>query len=314
MGDGDTGTRMTEAEAQRSPALSLLVAMRPYQWPKNGIVFAALIFSAGDAWRVGEPDSWWPLLWRTCALFGLWCLVSSSIYLLNDIKDRDLDRLHPRKRYRPIAAGQLSPRAAAVAALLLAAVAIPLALWLDVASGAVLAGYAALMVAYSGGLKSVPVLDIIILCTGVVARAVGGAAAIDVQISPWLYVCSSFAALFFAVSKRWAEYRQLGADAALHRPSLAGYPGELLGQLLTISAATALVSYALYTIESSNVPEDGRMALTIPFVGFALFRYLYLLNGPRSTDAPDQIMFTDPQIILAVFGFVAVAGGVLLSR
>ena len=305
---------MTEAVSSRSPALSLLIAMRPYQWPKNGVVFAALVFSAGDAWRVGDAGSWWPLLWRTCALFGLWCLVSSSIYLLNDILDRDLDRLHPRKRLRPIAAGQLSPRVAASASILLAAVAVPLAFWLDLASGAVLTGYAVVMIAYSSGLKSVPVLDIIILCTGVVARAVGGAAAINVQISPWLYVCSSFAALFFAVSKRWAEYRQLGSDATLQRPALAGYPGELLGQLLTISAATALVSYALYTIESRNVPEDGRMAVTIPFVGFALFRYLYLLNGPRSTDAPDQIMFTDPQIIFAVAAFVTVATGVLVSR
>ncbi|MEO6398310.1 MAG: UbiA prenyltransferase family protein [Tepidiformaceae bacterium] len=288
--------------------------MRPYQWPKNGIVFAALVFSAGDAWRAGDASSWWPLLWRTCAIFGLWCMVSSSIYLLNDILDRDLDRLHPRKRRRPIAAGELSPQAGGVAAIILAAVATPLAFWLDSAGGAVLAGYAVVMIAYSSGLKGVPVLDIIILCTGVVARAVAGGAVIDVQISPWLYVCSSFAALFFAVSKRWAEYRQLGPDAALHRPSLAGYPGELLGQLLTISAATALVSYALYTIESRNVPEDGRMAVTIPFVAFALFRYLFLLNGPRSTDAPDQIMFTDPQIIIAVVAFVGVAGGVLVSR
>ena len=104
---------MTDAVSSRNPALSLFIAMRPYQWPKNGIVFAALIFSAGDAWRVDDANSWWPLLWRTCALFGLWCLVSSSIYLLNDILDRDLDRLHPRKRRRPIAAGQLSIRVAA---------------------------------------------------------------------------------------------------------------------------------------------------------------------------------------------------------
>ena len=305
---------MREGGGNRNSAHSVLIAMRPYQWPKNGIVFAALVFSAGDAWQLDDTSSLWPLLWRTCALFGLWCLVSSAIYLLNDILDRDLDRLHPRKRHRPIASGELSSRLAAVTSLCLVAIAMPLAFWLDAAAGAVLAGYAVVMVAYSGGLKSVAVLDIIILCTGVVARAVGGAAAIDVQISPWLYVCSSFAALFFAVSKRWAEYRQLGAEASLHRPSLAGYPGELLGQLLTISAATALVSYALYTIESRNVPEDGRMAVTIPFVAFALFRYLFLLNGPRSTDAPDQIMFTDPQIILAVVGFVAVAGGVLLSR
>jgi 4-hydroxybenzoate polyprenyltransferase len=299
---------------RRNKAVALLTAMRPYQWPKNGIVVAAFIFSAGDAWKLQEPDTWWPLLWRTAALFGLWCLVASAIYLVNDIQDRRFDRVHPRKRFRPIASGEISTRTAGIAAGMLIAVALPLAFMLDVAAGGVLALYAAVMLAYSAGLKAVPVLDIIILCTGVVARAVGGATAIDVQISPWLYVCSSFAALFFATSKRWSESRQFGADAHAHRPSLAGYPGDLLNQLLNISAATALVSYALYTIESKNVPEDGRMALTIPFVAFALFRYLFLLNGPRRTDAPDQIMFTDPQIILAVVGFLAVAGTVLISR
>lgn len=305
---------MSEARRNRGPVLALLIAMRPYQWPKNGIVFAALVFSAGEAWHIDEPDTWWPLVWRMAAMFGLWCLVSSAVYLINDIRDRDLDRVHPRKSRRPIASGDIAPRTAAVAAGVLLVIAIPPAFLLDAMAGGVLAGYAAVMIAYSAGLKAVPVLDIIILCTGVVARAVGGATVIDVQISPWLYVCSSFAALFFATSKRWAEYRQFGAEAAAHRPSLAGYPGDLLNQLLNISAATALVTYALYTIESKNVPEDGRMALTIPFVAFALFRYLYLLNGPRKTDAPDQIMFTDPQIILAVVSFVAVAGGVLLSR
>lgn len=305
---------MSEGRKKRGPVLALFIAMRPYQWPKNGIVFAALVFSAGEAWHIDEPDTWWPLVWRMTALFGLWCLVSSAVYLINDIRDRELDRVHPRKSRRPIASGQISARTASVTAVILLVAAIPPAFFLDAMAGGVLTGYAAVMIAYSAGLKSVPVLDIIILCTGVVARAVGGATVIDVQISPWLYVCSSFAALFFATSKRWAEYRQFGAEAAAHRPSLAGYPGDLLNQLLNISAATALVSYALYTIESKNVPEDGRMALTIPFVAFALFRYLYLLNGPRKTDAPDQIMFTDPQIILAVVSFVAVAGGVLLSR
>ena len=192
------------------------------------------------------------------------------------------------------------------------AVAIPAAFVLDVGAGAVLAGYTAIMLAYSAGLKRVAIVDILILCSGVVARAVAGAIAIDVTISPWLYVCSSFAALFFAASKRWAEYRQLGPEAAAHRPSLAQYGGELLNQLLTISAAAALLSYALYTIKSTNVPANGSMALTIPFVAFALFRYLLLLNGSRRSDAPDQIIFTDPQIVLAGGGFILTAMIVML--
>ena len=190
----------------------------------------------------------------------------------------------------------------------------PLAFLIDATAAAIRAGYAVVMVLYSFGLKSVAILDIIILTGGVVARAAAGATAIDVHISPWLYVCSSFAALFFATSKRWAEFRQLGPEAARHRPALAGYSGELLSQLLNITAAGALLSYALYTIESERVPGNGAMALTIPFVAFGLFRYLLLLNGDRRTDAPDRIVFSDPQIVLAVFGFVATALVVLIAN
>ena len=137
---------------------------------------------------------------------------------------------------------------------------------------------------------------------------------IDVTISPWLYVCSSFGAFFFASSKRWAEHRQLGPDAAQHRPALAQYGGEILGQLLMISASSAILSYALYTIESEHVPKNGSMALTLPWVAFALFRYLLLLDGPRRGDAPDRILFTDPQILVAVAGFVLTAVTVLVLK
>lgn len=305
--------RAEVAAAISRPALPpLLAAMRPYQWPKNGIVFAALVFSAGDAWKVSEPESWWPLLWRTAALFVFWSMAASAIYLVNDIQDRELDRVHPRKQYRAIASGALGVRTAWTAAIVLGVPALSFTFALDPGAGIILTAYAAMMLAYSAGLKRVPILDIVILCAGVVARASAGAVAISVTISPWLYVCSSFAAFFFASSKRWAEYRQLGPEAAMHRPSLAQYGGELLTQLVTISAATAILSYALYTIESDHAPKNGALALTIPFVAFSVFRYLLLLNGPRKADAPDRILFTDPQILVAVAGFVVSAVAVLI--
>jgi 4-hydroxybenzoate polyprenyltransferase len=291
--------------------IPLLVAMRPQQWPKNGLVFAAFVFSLGDAWVLDDASSWWPLLWRSLVMFALWAAVSSATYLFNDVRDRELDRAHPRKQHRPIASGQLSPGVAIGAAIVLAIGGIVPALLLDLAAGLVLAGYAVLMAAYSVVLKRVAIIDIFALGAGVIGRAVSGALVIDVEISPWLYVCSTLAALFFATSKRWAEFRQLGADAAKHRPSLAHYTGEVLGQMLFITGAAALISYALYTIESDAVPDNGSMALTIPFVAFALFRYLLLLGGKRKDDPPDQVLFTDPQIVAAVTGFVAVAGIVL---
>lgn len=301
--------------AERSLGLwPLLLAMRPYQWPKNLLVFAAFVFSTGDAWKPADVDSWWPLLWRVTLLFAFWSLAASATYLMNDVLDREADRIHPRKRNRPIASGQVSVRTAKVTAGVLLAVAIPAACVLDLTAGLILAGYTVVMTFYSLGLKEVAILDVIILVGGVVGRAVAGGIVIDVDISPWLYVCSSFGAFFFACSKRWAEYRQLGAEAAKHRPSLRHYSGQVLDQLLTISAACAMLSYALYTIESVNVPSNGTMALTIPFVAFALFRYLLLLNGERQTDAPDRILFTDPQILLSVAGFIVTAFVVLVSN
>jgi 4-hydroxybenzoate polyprenyltransferase len=316
MGSNHAGVTADAALAVRArPAgLALLMAMRPYQWPKNAIVLAALAFSAGEAWTLGEPGSWWPLAWRSLVMAALWCLTASGVYLLNDVQDREADRVHPRKRSRPVAAGEVGAQTAVTAAVVLFVVAIPSAFAVDVAAGAILAGYAAVMVTYNLGLKQIAILDVLILCGGVVARTVSGAVVIGVEISPWLYVCSSFAAFFLGSSKRWAEYRQLGPEAAAHRPALAHYSGELLSQLTIISAATALLSYALYTIESEHVPANGAMALTVPFVAFGLFRYLLLLHGPRSGDAPDRILFTDPQILVAVLGFVVVAVGVLLTQ
>ncbi len=307
-----TGTG--EERAPRGGAAALIAAMRPYQWPKNVVVFAALVFSAGEAWRPGDPGSWWPLLWRSVALFGLWCLAASATYLLNDVRDREADRLHPRKRLRPIARGELGSGRALGAAGVLAAAGVGGALVLDTVAGLVLAGYSALMALYSLGLKRVAILDILLLSAGVVGRAVSGAAAIEVEISPWLYVCSSFAAFFFATTKRWAEFRQLGAEAARHRPSLAAYNAEVLELMLGVSAAGALLSYSLYTIESGRVPEDGSMALTIPFVVFALFRFLLLMSGPRQGDAPDRVLFSDRQVLAAIAGFTVTAFAVLMMH
>jgi len=286
--------------------------MRPYQWPKNVLVFAALAFSAGEAWTPRDPDSFLPLLGRSIALFACWCLAASGTYLVNDVRDRELDMVHPRKRLRPIASGALPVGAASAVAVGLWAVSLSLATLIDPLAGAILAGYVVVMVGYSLGLKAIPVLDVLILGGGVIGRAVSGAAAIEVAISPWLYVCASGAAFFFASSKRWSEFRQLGEEAAKHRPALAGYTGDLLHQMVTIGAATALISYALYTIESPHVPDNGAMAITLPFVVFAMFRYLLLLTGKREKDAPDQILFTDPGIVLAVAGWLATAMAVLI--
>ena len=290
----------------------LVRAMRPNQWPKNSIVFAAFVFSAGDSWELDDPDDWGEKLLRIIAMAACWCLASSATYLVNDAFDREADKEHPRKRFRPIASGALSVKAAVTAAVVLAVAAIVGALLLDLAGGAILAGYVAVMALYSAVLKHIAILDVLILTAGVIGRAVAGATTIDVDISPWLYVCAAAGALFFAVSKRWSEFHVLGDDARSHRSVLGSYTADLLHQMLTVTAATAMLAYAVYTIESPNTPESGAMALTLPFVAFAMFRYLLLLSGPREGDAPDAILFTDVPILASVAGFVMTATGVLL--
>ncbi|MGD9933111.1 MAG: UbiA prenyltransferase family protein [Dehalococcoidia bacterium] len=290
----------------------LWMAARPYQWPKNVLVFAALAFSAGQVWTLSDSASWWPLLRAAAGLFAAWCLVASATYLVNDVCDREADRHHPRKQRRPIASGAVNVQQALILAVALAVGGLALALILDLAAGAVLAAYFAVMVAYSYGLKSVAVVDVFVLSVGLVARAVSGGLVIGVTISPWLYVCTSFGALLVATSKRWAESRQLGEAAMLHRRALGQYSAEVLGQMVVISAAASLIAYAVYTIESEHVPANGAMALTVPFAGFGLFRYLLMLSGPRQADAPDRILFTDLPILVAMAGFAVTAVTVLL--
>lgn len=305
----------TSVVVARGSIHPLLRALRPYQWPKNLIVFAAFIFSTGSAWHPSEAGSWWPLLWRSAVLFCVWCAAASAIYLVNDVRDRDNDQRHPRKSRRPIAAGEVAPQTALAMSAALLVVSIPVAFALEPVAGAILCGYVLLMLGYSMGLKSVPVLDVVILCAGVVARAVAGAGAIDVTISPWLYICSSLGAFFFASSKRWAEFRQLGgAAAAEHRPALAHYDARTLGWMVAASGAGTLTSYSVYTVASTHVPGNGAMALTIPFVTVGLIRFVTLIRGSRKTEAPDRILFTDGVIVASMVGFVAVALGVLIFR
>lgn len=311
MGSDRAGALTGAALGPGAQLRALAAAMRPFQWPKNFIVFAALLFSVGDAWTPRDPATWQPLAGRAALLFAAWCLVASGMYLVNDLRDAPFDRYHPRKRLRPLAAGDLSPGLAALAAVVLTVAGIAAGFAASWAAGAMLAGYAAGMLAYTFALKAMPVLDVVVLSAGVVLRAAGGAVAVGVAISPWLYVCSAAGAWFLAVSKRWAEARALGEEAGNHRPALAKYPPIVLDQMLAVSAGSALVSYALYSIESANVPANGAMALTVPFVAFAIFRYLYLLAGPRASDPPDRILFTDPAIVGSVLGFVATAVTVL---
>jgi 4-hydroxybenzoate polyprenyltransferase len=264
----------------------LIKSMRPRQWTKNVFVFAALVFDK----QLLNPESFL----RTLAGFILFCLVSSSVYIFNDIADIEADREHPKKRNRPIASGQLSLGAAWIAGILLVVVALVGGYILSLPFTFVVAAYFLLFLAYSKWLKHILIVDVLVLAAGFVLRVDAGVRLIHVErFSPWLYVVMTLLALYLGFGKRRAELALLSDDAANHRKVLKGYTIPLLDQYILIVTGTTIVSYALYTFSAPNVPANHSMMLTIPFVVYAIFRYLYLIEVEHSGGAPEEILLSD---------------------
>lgn len=280
----------------RPVALPALVrALRPLQWTKNAVVLAAVVFS-GELFAPGP-------LARALAAAIVFCAVSSAVYLVNDLSDIEGDRVHPRKRHRPIAAGLVSPvQATLTAATLFLGAAV--AAWLVRPQFlVVILGYVALMVAYSYGLKRAVILDVFAIAAGFVLRAVGGAVAIDVPVSPWLYVCTMLLALFIGFGKRRHELTSLDAQAIHHRANLEAYSVGLLDQIIGVVASSTVMAYSLYTFDAPNLPRSHAMMLTIPFVAYAIFRYLYLLQRRDQGGAPEVLLFTDRPLLTCIAGW-----------
>jgi 4-hydroxybenzoate polyprenyltransferase len=264
----------------------ILKTMRLRQWPKNVFVFAALVFDR----QLIALD---PLLITTAAFF-LFCLASSLVYIINDLADVEMDRQHPLKRNRPLASGQLSIQLALSAAVFLFLLIFPAAFILDFGLGLIISGYFFLMLVYSLWLKNIPLIDVMIIATGFVLRVAAGVVIIETErFSPWLFVATTFLALFLGLGKRRAEIELLSKGASAHRRVLDGYSLELLDQLLTIVFSTTLMTYCLYTFSAAITPGNHSMMLTIPFVIYGLFRYLYLIQIKHIGGAPEEIVLTD---------------------
>jgi 4-hydroxybenzoate polyprenyltransferase len=265
--------------------------MRPAQWLKNGIVFAGLVFGG----KLLEPSA---VASATLAALAF-CLLSSGFYFINDVRDRDADRLHPAKRMRPVAAGELAPRTAAVLGTLLILFAIAASALLSWSLMYVFLAYAGLMAAYNLGLKETAIIDVFAIAGGFVLRAVGGAIVVDVSISPWLLVCTMLLALLIGFGKRRHELVVLN-DARGHRRNLSVYNQAMLDQSVAVSAAGTLIAYAVYTFDSESAQNHHRMMLTIPFVAYGVFRYLYLLYLGGQGGAPETMLLTDRPLVAAV--------------
>ena len=269
----------------------VVVSLRPRQWVKNLFVFAGLVFSQ----RLFTPSAWMAL-----AAFAIFCGLSGAIYLVNDVADRDKDRLHPRKRERPIASGLLPVPAALAAGGGLVVVGLAAAAWLSPPLAVAALAYVALLTLYSVWLKHVVIVDVITVASGFVLRAVAGAVAIDVAISGWLLICTILIALFLALGKRRHEYLTLEGDAVRHRPILAEYSAGLLDQMIAVVTASTVTAYALYTMSPETVAKfhTSLLPATLPFVLYGIFRYLYLLYRRQLGGNPSELFLHDRALLV----------------
>ena len=275
----------------------LVVSLRPRQWVKNLFVFAGLVFSQ----RLFTAS-----VWPALGAFAIFCALSGAIYLLNDVADRDKDRVHPRKRERPIASGLLSVPAALGGAVVLIAAGLAAAMALSPSFAVVAVAYVGLLSVYSVALKHVVIVDVLTVAIGFVLRAVGGALAIDVEISGWLLICTILIALFLALGKRRHEYLALEGDAARHRPILAEYSAGLLDQMIAVVTASTVTAYALYTMSPETVAKFDTQLLpaTLPFVLYGIFRYLYLLYRRQLGGNPSELFLNDRALLLNTIGWI----------
>ncbi len=272
------------------PALALLASLRPRQWVKNLFVFAGVIFS---------QQMLTPLAWTALGAFVIFCGLSGAIYLFNDVMDAERDRLHPSKRLRPIASGALSRSTAVVFGVLLLVGCLSAAFPIGVSFGLVALGYGVLLTAYSLWLKHMVILDVLTVAAGFVLRAVAGAVAVEAEISGWLLICTILIALFLALGKRRHEYRSLARDAAAHRPILAEYSESFLDQMISVVTASTVTAYALYTMSPETVAKfhTRLLPLTLPFVLYGIFRYLYLLYRRDLGGNPSDLLVSDRALL-----------------
>ncbi len=288
--------------ARRGHAYAMLVALRPRQWTKNLLLFAGIIFAAklGDTTRLLEA----------VAAFVAYCAASSAAYLLNDLRDAAADRAHPLKRRRPIASGEVSREAARAFAGGLAVVSFGLAAVLGSSSLALLAGFAAIQVAYTLALKHVVLADVCAIAALFVIRAAAGAVAVDVRISPWLLVCTALLSLFLALGKRRGELVLVASSETPGRRVLDGYSLRVVDRLLAVVATGTIVAYALYTFTARS---SHALAVTIPFVVFGVARYVLLLHRHGLGEEPENVLVRDVPILVTVAAWTVVCA-VLLTR
>jgi 4-hydroxybenzoate polyprenyltransferase len=286
-------------------ATALIRSLRPTQWLKNGFVLAPIVFSG----RIDDPDAWG----RSLLAAAAFCAASSATYLVNDVLDRESDRLHPTKRNRPIASGEVSVATALATAVILIVAATAVSFVIGGWFPAVLGGYLVLTILYSSLLKEAVFVDVLVVAAGFVLRVVGGAVAIDVPISTWLLLCAYLLALYLALGKRRAEIALLGEEAGNHRVVLGHYTLAMVDQAISVVLGATVLAYTLYTVAPDTVAKVGSEGLmaTVPVVLYGLFRYLYLLHRHELGGSPTKVLITDRPLLACVVVWIGIAAIVI---
>ena len=301
-------SRFQLAQEMASQGFYLLKAMRPHQWVKNLLVFAGILF-ARHLFDSGR-------LLTASAAFGIFCLASGSVYIFNDLLDLEQDRHHPDKRLRPLASGRLKVPVALAGGGLLLLVSLGGAFCLRLAFGGIISLYIVQNLLYSKYLKHVVILDVMLIGLGFVLRAVSGAVVVDVEVSSWLILCTFLLALFLGFSKRRQEIVRLKEAGEGHRSVLTEYSPQFLDTMIGIVTAATLMSYALYTMSEQTVQKfhTTHLILTIPFVIYGIFRYLYLMYQQAQGDNPTEVLLKDPAMQINVSLWVLAVVGIIYFR
>jgi 4-hydroxybenzoate polyprenyltransferase len=284
--------------------LGIFKSLRPKQWTKNGFIFAALVFDI----KLFQSE---PFI-KTILGFGLLCLISGTIYLINDLIDINKDRQHPTKKNRPIPSGIVPYKIALLAAGLLTAICLPLSFLLDFYFGVIVLGYWLLQIAYSLVLKNIVIVDVLTIAAGFVLRVAGGVVLVEAErFSPWLYVFTVLLALFLGLGKRRQELVLLKGKATSTRSILNEYNLPFLDEMTSVVTAGIVMTYAFYTFSAPNLPRNHLMMLTIPFVIYGIFRYLYVIHLQGNGAAPDEVLLFDRPLQISILLFMLTVVAIL---
>jgi len=291
----------------------VVVSSRPSQWIKNLVVFLPLLFSFNESWDLSNSSHVLQLLMNEAFCFFAFISASSSIYLLNDVFDAEKDRLHPEKKNRPVAKKSIGRRTALAACFILMLVSFGFTIGSSLSVITSIASYLVLMILYGIWFRNIFMLDVFCISAGFIIRVMAGAVAVDVPISPWLYVCMGFGALFIGLAKRMSESINVPEGIEIRRKSMNYYNRKSLGLLMTTVSSISLMSYCLYTFTATNLPTNNSMILTIPFVALGLFRYQFLVSSKGLGERPEHVFFKDKVLLSCLLVWLFCVLGVLYA-